>query len=117
MKRIFAFLIFIMAMAIGHHVQAQDQRRSFRYYPDANAYYNNQTHQYAYQENGNWVYRRNLPSDTRYNRRSYVTVYGDQDDIWSHNQEHRDKYKDWNNNHKRRHRDRDRDDRDRDERH
>ena len=113
MKRIFAILLFAMALAIGQHAQAQDQRRSFRYYPNQNIYYNNTTHQYAYQENGNWVYKRDMPSDRNFDRRSYVTVYGDQDDIWRNNQEHRDKYKDWDkkNKHRRnKNRNRDHDD-------
>ena len=105
--------LFIVA---GFAISAQAQRITFRYYPDQNVYYNTRTHQYAYADNGNWTYARRLPSQYTIQRRSYVTVYGDKDDIWRDNQMHREKYKDWDRRHKendRRHDgDRDRGDRD-----
>src|SRR5437588_256813 len=116
MKKILIGLLLVFGLALTHDAQAQKHKKSYRYYPEANVYYNNETHQYAYSDNGNWSYRKDLPRDVRVNRRSYVTVYGDQDDIWRDNQAHREKYKNWGMKHKNRDRDRDRD-RDNDDRH
>jgi hypothetical protein len=95
MKKIIFSLLLIAGVALSQGAQAQKHHKSFRYYPEANVYYNNTTHQYAYSDNGNWAYRKTLPSDLTINRRGYVTVYGDEDDIWRENQAHREKYKDW----------------------
>src|SRR2546421_7736410 len=100
MKKIILSMLLLAGVFLSFDAQAQKHKKSFRYYPEANVYYNSETHQYAYQDNGNWGYKRNLPSDVTINRRSYVTVYGDQDDIWRENQAHREKYKDWNKKHK-----------------
>lgn len=94
MKKIIAGLLFIFSVAISNPASAQSHRKTFRYYPHANVYYNNQTHQYAYSTKGNWAYRKNLPN-YKFNHRSYVTVYGDNDEIWRQNRMHREKYKDW----------------------
>src|SRR5438105_1255945 len=120
MKKLVFALFLVLGLAFTQNAHAQKHKKSYRYYPEANVYYNNETHQYAYSDNGNWGYQKNLPKDVRVNRRSYVTVYGDQDDIWRNNQMHREKYKDWGKRHKDHDRDRDRDrdkDRDRDDRH
>ena len=112
MKRIIAGFVFLAAIAFSEGSQAQ--RRTFYYYPQQNVYYNPVTHQYAYPDNGTWTYRETLPPTYTISPKRYVTVYGDRDDIWTYNNMHREKYKDWDKRN-RKHRDRDDDDhRDRD---
>jgi hypothetical protein len=119
MKKIILSLMVVLAMASSFGANAQNHRRiTYRYYPDANVYYNTQTHQYAYDNNGNWGYQRDLPSNVTVNRRSYVTVYGNDQDIWRDNPRHKEKYKNWGHKNDRGRNDRDKDDqRDKDDHH
>ena len=98
-----------LAFSTGAQAQKHDKRTRYYYYPEANVYYNPGTRQYAYDDNGNWGYRRDLPSNVTVQRRSYVTLYSTDPEIWRQNQTHRDKYKDWDKKHGKKDRDRDRD--------
>jgi|ERR1700694_960912 len=113
MKKIILSLLVLGSVVFSNHAQAQKHKRmSFYYYPESNVYYNPQTQEYAYADNGNWGYRHDLPNDVVVQHRSYVTVYGDDPEIWRENNAHREKYKGWKGKHKGK--DRDRDDRERD---
>ena len=111
MKKILLIVFVVAGLAFSSKVQAQ--KIGFYYYPDQNVYYNTRTHQYAYNDNGNWTYHRTLPRTMRVTGHTHVTVWGDRkEDVWMHNDEHKTKYKDWG---RRKHGDHDRDnDRDHD---
>ncbi|GAC1419009.1 MAG: hypothetical protein NVS1B13_21970 [Flavisolibacter sp.] len=91
MKKIMIALV--LMGSLGFINQAKAQKVTYYYYPDANVYYNPQTHEYAYADNENWRYDKELPSTYKLNKR-YVTIYGnsDRDEIWRDNQMHREKY-------------------------
>src|SRR5579875_296241 len=91
MKKIVLALFLVGSLAFSDKLQAQ--RIGFYFYPDLNVYYNTRTHQYAYNDNGNWVYHRSLPSNMRVKGHSHVTVYRNDAEIWRDNDAHRDKYK------------------------
>jgi hypothetical protein len=117
MKKVLLMVFLIAGLAFRQEVKAQQV--GFYFYPDLNVYYNTRTHQYAYQDHDNWVYRRSLPRTMRVYGHSHVTVYGNNPEIWRENAGHREKYRDWDRRHgrdrdRRRERDRDRrhDDRD-----
>lgn len=94
MKKILLVVFVVAGLAFSGKVQAQ--KVSFYYYPDQNVYYNTRTHQYAYNDNGNWTYHRNVHRNMRVTGHSHVTVYGSRNvDIWNENENHRNKYKDW----------------------
>jgi hypothetical protein len=98
MKKVLLSLIILASVAFANKAQAQthtNSRISFYYYPQANVYYNPQTRQYAYDDHGTWTYHRNLPSNMAVQRKSYVTVYGNNSEIWRDNTSHREKYKNW----------------------
>ncbi len=102
MKKLILSLLIVASFALANKAQAQT-RLSFQYYPQSNVYYNPHNHQYAYDDNGSWTYHRTLPSNMKVERGSYVTVYGNNNDIWRDNQSHRDKYKNWKHKSKRHH--------------
>jgi hypothetical protein len=95
MKKILMALLLIGCLSVFNRASAQ--KVTYYYYPEANVYYNPHTHEYAYSDNDNWRYNRDLPSNYHIGKR-HVTVYGntDQDEIWRDNQMHREKYKNWN---------------------
>lgn len=100
MKKVILSLLIVAGLAWSTGANAQVQARiGFYYYPQSNVYYNPHTREYAYDDNGNWAYRRTLPSNVVVRNQSHVMVYGDRD-IWRDNDAHRNKYKDWDKRHK-----------------
>jgi len=95
MKKFLFTLLVLASFAFANKAQAQQTRTSYYYYPQSNVYYNPHTHEYAYDDNGSWGYRRTLPSGVKVQRGSYVTVYGNGPEIWNDNTTHREKYKNW----------------------
>ena len=72
----------------------------YYYMPDIDAYYDVQAHQYVYRENNIWVHNGNLPDRYRdYDRyHSYKVVINDRNP-WENNNYHRTKYAAWKGRH------------------
>ena len=78
MKKILMALLLIGCLSVFNRASAQ--KVTYYYYPEANVYYNPHTHEYAYSDNDNWRYNRDLPSNYHIGKR-HVTVYGNSDQI------------------------------------
>ena len=113
MKKLLLIAFLFAGLALTQKSQAQGI--GFYFYPDLNVYYNTNNHQYAYQDRGNWVYRRSLPRRMMVRGHEHIMVYGN-NEIWRENDRHR---RDWEGRRHDRGRDRgrDRDRRDRGDRH
>ena len=120
MKRLISLLVFVGALAISNGVQAQDHRNDHRfyYYPKSNVYYDPVNRQYIYSnDNSNWTTVQRLPSnmDVRNSRR--VILYSNSPEVWQMNAQHREKYRNYDDNYNRgngEYHKKDKDDRDRD---
>lgn len=93
MKKMMMFFLLMGTLVISNEVKAQ--KRGYYYYPGANTYYNPNTRQYAYEQEGNWSYHNTAPSNFDVRRQTRVTVYSNNQDVWRDNAMHREKYKDW----------------------
>ena len=93
MKNLLLAILILMSAVLSTRVKAQGT--IYYYYPEVNVYYNTHSHQYAYEDNGNWSYQTTLPSYLKINKRSHITVYSNNMDVWKNNQIHKEIYREW----------------------
>jgi hypothetical protein len=93
MKKLIFSLCIVASLLIANDSQAQ--RLRFYYYPDRNVYYDPGHSQYIYDNNGNWTTVRTLPSGYVVRNSPRVTIYSDRPEVWTYNEEHRTKYKNY----------------------
>ncbi|RYF97190.1 MAG: hypothetical protein EOO00_00835 [Chitinophagaceae bacterium] len=89
MKRIF-FLLLILVQ-VGFSSSAEAQKYKFRYYPEANLYYDIKSRQFIYNDNGTWVRGVAVPSSV-VRLGEPVILSSNIRDIYYDNHLHRDAY-------------------------
>jgi hypothetical protein len=103
MKKIILPLI-IATLSFGAAVAQTDSSRSttgYRYYPEANVYFNPGSNQYSWYDSGTstWTTGATLPSSVKItNRNKYNSIQYKGSDVWSANADHRKMYTPNNNN-------------------
>jgi hypothetical protein len=71
----------------------ENARQEFRYYPNANVYYNAAANRYWYMNNGAWVDAAYLPNNCYLGNESYSNVYYNGYDVWRDNAVHVQNYR------------------------
>jgi hypothetical protein len=104
MKRTIKTIILFFAFLIGAgtytvsaqnppaHAQAHGVKKKYKYYPDANVYFNPVTKRYTYYGGGRWTTVINLPSSIRLTG-NFNDFDFDGDDPWKENSKHKTQYK------------------------
>lgn len=93
----FAFLIGAGTYAVSAqnppaHAKAHGVKKKYRYYPEANVYFDPVVKRYTYFSGGKWTTTINLPTSIRLVG-SYNDFDFDGDDPWKENSQHKEKYK------------------------
>jgi len=79
------------------HAKAHGVKKKYRYYPQANVYFDPVVKRYTYLSAGRWTTTVNLPSSIRLVG-SYNDFDFEGDDPWKENSKHKEKYKPVKNN-------------------
>jgi hypothetical protein len=74
------------------HAKAHGVKKKYRYYPEANVYFDPVVKRYTYFSGGRWTTTINLPTSIRLVG-SYNDFDFDGDDPWKENSKHKEKYK------------------------
>lgn len=99
-KTIILFFVFIIGAGTyavsgqnpPSHAQAHGVKKKYRYYPNANVYFNPVTKRYTYLTGGKWNTTINLPSTIKLTG-SFNDFDFDGDDPWKENSKHKTQYK------------------------
>ena len=103
MRRIIKTVILFFAFLIGGdiytasaqpppHAKAHGVKKKYRYYPEANVYFDPVGKRYTYQNGGRWVSGATLPNTIRLIG-AFNDFDFDGDDPWKENSNHKEKYK------------------------
>lgn len=104
MKKTFKTLLLIFVFLIGAgtytlsaqnpppHAKAYGLKKKYRYYPEANVYYNPTARLYTFLNGGRWITRNSLPNTIRLEG-NYRDFDFEGDDPWRENSKHKEKYK------------------------
>lgn len=104
MKKTFKTILLILVFLIGAgtytlnaqnppaHAKAHGLKKKYRYYPEANVYFDPIARLYTYLNGGRWITRSSLPNTIR-----LVGAFNDfdfeGDDPWRENSKHKERYK------------------------
>ena len=93
----FAFLVAVGTYTLSAqnppaHAKAHGVKKKYRYYPEANVYFDPVVKRYTYQSGGKWITGANLPNTIRLTG-SFNDFDFDGDDPWKENSQHKEKYK------------------------
>lgn len=103
MRKIIKMAILFFAFLIGGdiytasaqppaHAKAHGVKKKYRYYPEANVYFDPGTKRYTYLNGGRWVSGATLPNTIRLIG-AFSDFDFDGDDPWKENSNHKEKYK------------------------